>query len=474
MINFIVAIILARLLDPRDFGLVALAMLLMQASNLFTGLGMGQAIIHSKQQHSKTAFPSFVIVMLVGLIFFCSVQIGSDLLAGLMGDRLAAPVLRILAFLILLNGLSLIPLSLLRRELRFAPIAVAQIVSQIVFGLSAISLAYLGYGYWSIIYANLLNTLTSTVIYWIGCSDKKWFMPKPWEWPVVKELLRYGLQTTTNGVVTYVHMHIDDWLVGRMLGTQALGFYSQAYDFSNSTIGNLSKNVIANVFFPSYARIQDDKDRLARAYLKSVNLVLLLMTPMAFGIMAAAPEIVSVVLGAKWLPIVPVLQVYAFMILTEPISENCAPLFQAVGLPNYNVRAGFVLLGVMLPLMVFLLPQGIVGIALAVVAAHWVGALFNLYQMNMILPGTARQTVWIAMPILIVGVMMLIGVNWAKPLITTLLGNEMSIAALSLILAVGAVIYLTASTFTQWSLLREVFAVFVSSLPLKKRVQQLT
>jgi PST family polysaccharide transporter len=389
-----------------------------------------------------------------------------------LGDGTTSPVLRALSYLILLNALSLIPLSLLRKELQFGPIGMAQIVSQLVYGVVAIAFAYWGYGFWSIVYANLLNTLTSTILYWVKCPGSDWWRPKLWDWNIVHSLFRYGMKTTANGMISYLHMHIDDWFVGRVLGSQPLGFYSQAYGFSNSTIANLGKNVIANVFFPSYAKIQNDKERLSRAYLKSVNLVLLIMTPMALGLLVASPEIVSVILGNKWLPMIPTLQVFGLLILTGPVSENAAPLFQAVGLPGYNVRAGIVLISVMAPLMFLLLSWGISGIATAVVVAHTVAVSYNIYQMNTILPGTARKTFVIALPILLAGLLMLGGVYWVKPYVLHLTSGQENLWSLLTMIGVGGIIYGSVSLFTQRALMREVSNIVLSALLLKRRAQQ--
>ena len=206
-----------------------------------------------------------------------------------------------------------------------------------------------------------------------------------------------------SGLLSYFHSHWDDWFVGRTLGVTALGFYSKAYDFSNKTVGQMIKSTIGTVFFSSYSKMQDDKERLTRAYLKAVLLVFMFVTPIALGITVVAEPLVAVLLGDKWMSMVTSLQIFALLILTRPISENSAPLFQAVGRPGNNIRAGFVLLIVMVPAVLFCTRWEIEGVAFAVAFSHLVGALFNIYQVNEILPGTAKQTFKITGPILLNG-----------------------------------------------------------------------
>lgn len=468
-LDLIVSVILARLLDPGDFGLVSLAMVLVTTSNLFTGLGMAQAVIHSQEERRKIASHGFVLVMVAGLLFFLLVQAASLPLAGFLGDERTAPILRALSYMILVQALGLIPLSLLRKELQFERVAISAVLADLFSSAMVLTLAWLGYGLWSIVYASVLKTLVNSVLYWLFCPDWDWLKPLPWDWQAARNLWQYGFKTMSNGLLSYFHTHWDDWLVGRMLGAQALGFYSQGYNFSNSTISNLSRNVISNVFFPSYAKIQQDKERLAKAYLKSVNLVLLVTTPMALGLLLIAHEIVTVVLGAKWLPMVPALQIFSFMILTRPISENSAPLFQAVGLPGYNVRAGFVLLAVMMPLAFLLLNQGIAGVAIAVAVSHFVGMAYNVYQMNTILPGTAKQTFKRAVPVLVAGASMMLAVQLVKMVLIAQIGGVAHWGALSILIGTGAVAYLAVVVLTQRALVQEVFGTTVAALSFKRR-----
>jgi PST family polysaccharide transporter len=468
-LNLVISIILARLLAPSDFGVVALALVLIETSDLVTSLGLGPALVQSQHERKKTVFPAFVLVMLVGLFFFSLLQAGSAQLAQFLGDPQTGPVLAALSYMILLNGLTLVPHSLLRKDLLHERISLASLITEVIYGITVVTLAYLGYGLWSIVYARLLSKLSNAILCWLFCPGWDWLIPQPWDWPVVKGLVRYGLQSVAGGLLSYFHTHWDDWLVGRSLGTQALGYYSQAYNFSNGTLGRLSRTVIGSVFFSSYAQIQNDKERLARAYLKSVHLVLLLTTPLALGLWVTAPELVSVVLGEKWLPMIPALQVYAFMILTRPVSENAAPLFQAVGLQMHNVRAGLLLVAVMVPLALLLLPYGFVGVAVAVVVSHFAGVAYNIYQMNGLLPGTALQTRRLGMPIFFASGVMVIAVLAAKSQWARSVGSTETIGGLALFVGVGVLVYGLIILFTQRDLMREVIGLMRAALTPRKQ-----
>lgn len=463
--NLVISVILARLLDPRDFGLVALALILVQTTNLFTAMGMDKAIIQSTEERNKLAFHAFVIVMSFAMLFFWLIQLNSTMLAGWLGNIETKPILLWLSSWILLNALGVVPYALLRKDLRFPSVASAGLISDAIYMVLVIALAYAGFGLWSLVYANLVKTAFLTGSYWVACGGWEWLKPVAWEWPVVKRLLQFGSQVAVNGLVVYVHTNWDDWLVGRVLGVQQLGFYNKSYDFSNSTIGKLIRNTLGAVFLPSYVKIQEDRQRLMRAYLKSVRLVTLLIVPIGLGIYAVADPLVQLAFGDKWMPMVPVLQIFSLLILTRPISENTSPLFNAVGKPRNNLIAGIILLVVMVPGVLLLLDRGIVGVALAVGASHLVGALFNIYQVERILPGSAAKTAKISLTILAMGLIMLVAVEMAKAPLTESFGTLYSIPALLILIAIGAVVYLAGLAVTQRGIIREIWQTFAELMP---------
>ncbi len=272
-----------RWLRPEDFGIVALAMLLFSTSNLFAGLGMDRAIIHNQLDRRKTAFHAFVMMMSFALLLFTIVSFNLQIIADFLGDSELVPILRPLSFLILINTSSTIPTSLLRKDLMFDRVALSSFITQSVYTVASLILAFSGFGVWSLVYARLTSSIVKIFTAWILCPGWDWLLFQRWDRDVSRSLLRYGVQGTWSSFLSYIHTHWDDWLVGTVMGKEALGFYSRAYNLTNKTMRNLSKNVIGVVFFPSYAKMQDDKKRLLRAYIKSMTLVLLIIVPMAVG-----------------------------------------------------------------------------------------------------------------------------------------------------------------------------------------------
>jgi O-antigen/teichoic acid export membrane protein len=455
-INIISTVVLARLLDPYDFGIVALGMLLAMSSYLFVDLGMGPAIIQTTMERHRVVFPAFVITMISGSLLTALIMIFSGPLAMLFGEPAAQEVIRWLAWMVFLEAAITIPESLLRKELRFGQVSFLKFLQEFLNLVVSVPLAYLGYGFWSLVYGRIVAAAIQTILAWVLSPSWEWLKPVPFDWDAIRQLLRYGVRATSGGLLSFIHQNWDDWLVGRVLGATALGFYTKAYGLTNNTLSGLSKNLVNGVFFPSYAQMQEDKVRLTRVYMKVLNFVLLMMVPLAAGFLVVAPQIVTVLLGEKWLPVLPVFQIFALLVFTRPISSNTSPLFMAMGRPDYNFQAGIVLMAVMVPAVLLLLPYNITGVALGVVIAHTVAAAYNVYQVNRLLPGTARLTAITLIPPLVASVAMMVGVQLAKPVVLQVLGvAEHNFISLTILCGLGGAIYLGLAFLMQRELLTE-------------------
>lgn len=463
-LNLATTVILARLLDPTDFGLIALAMVLLSTTNLFTGLGLGAAIVHSADERKKIAFPAFLLTLVMGLLFYSILIFNVDFLAGLLGSGEVAPILSWLSLLILFNAVNLVPGALLRKELMFRQVSAVSALQEVTYLLLSIGFAYAGFGVWSLVYAQLASRVVKTISLWLLTPGWDWVRPVSIDWAVSQSLIRYGLKAFSSGLTSYIHSNWDDWLVGRALGTASLGLYSKAYQFSNKTLGRIAQNTVGTVFFSTYVKLRGNDDAIRRVYIKSVQMVLVFMVPISLGMALLAPQLVSLVLGSKWVPMTTAFQIFALIILSRPISENSAPFFQALGRPEFNTRAGLLLLAIMVPLALLLLPWGINGIALAVTLSHCLGAVYNVYQTETLISGIAVPTLRACIKIYAAGLLMAIGVYGVNKLILMPTGIENSVLGLMLSVIAGGLFYAVALFFLKPDLLQELLGMAMGRL----------
>jgi O-antigen/teichoic acid export membrane protein len=449
---------------------MALAMLLFNTANLFTDIGMKSAIIQTDQDVKKASHYAFVIVMVASLIFTgLTISLAAPLASLVGGSQELVPIIRWMAIYITLDGLWIIPEALLRRELRFKELGIAQIPSELFSTVISIFLALMGMGVWSLVIGTLSGQFLRMIVLWYFCRPWFWLHRQKWDKEIVSSLLRFGVPTTGAGALRFVQDQIDTWIIGRQFGPASVGLYSKAFSLTTRLGFMLTTSIFGNVLFPSYAKIKDNIPRLTRAYLKSNKMVLLMIVPLSVGLATTAPLLVSVLLGEQWIPMIRVWQIFALYGLTRPISVNSSPLFLAVGQPRRNISASIVLLLIMVPSLLFLIePYGIEGAAIAVSGAHLITMFFNVYQVNQILPGTARQTIKQSIPFLVSGVMMTLGLLLLQDPILNLAGGP-NLLALLLQIVVSALIYVASILLLQRDLVLETYELIILSLRIDHR-----
>lgn len=463
-------IFLARMLTPNDFGAVALALLFVGSSYLFVGLQMEPTVIHSDMERHKLAFHAFMITAVSSVTITLFSFANSEWLAALLGDPTIEPILQVLLLNLLLNGWTMVPAALLKKDLKFGSIATSNMVSRVSYLIVSLTLAFFGFGVWSLVIANVTQSFIALVVTWWLSPNWDWLKPVPWDWAAFKSLMSYGLRATGAGLFRFFAWNWDDWLVGRQLGTSALGFYSKAFDFTNNTMKQFGNSIVGGVFFPAYAGIKHHTQRLKRTYLKSVQLISTLMFPIGLGFLATAAVLIPVVLGEKWIPMIETFQVFSILVLTRPVSANTTSIFRAVGKPQNNMYASGVLIAVMVPAALLLLQYGIVGVAVAVLLADITGLMFNLFQVNRIFPGSILPTLRASLPALAAALLMFLIVVLSLNFLVGEYGENLF--TLGAAVVIGVVIYLAGIMLFQRDFTMDVVRTAVKALDRKGRLDR--
>ena len=455
VISILSSIVVARLLDPVQFGIVALASVVLQFVELFAPLGLPAALIQRQTDKLRAAYQVFVVSIGTAVVAYLGILAARGVLADWLGNRDLAAVLPWMGLMVLLGGLTRVPEALVEKELAFGRLSRIMIAGDIVYIATTLIAAFSGAGLWSLVMGSLFRATVTLVMSWWLCPSLDWLRPQPWNTGLMRELLRYGLLSVVSRSVNYVFTNADNLVVGRELGATALGYYSKAFDFTTRTVENINRT-IGVVLFPSYSSIQGNRERLANAYVKSYQMIGSVTMPMAMGIFATANELVPLILGEKWRPMSPILQILALMSLVKPLSSTSGALFGAMGYPRYNVRAGLVVVGVLLPLMVVLLPFGAEGIAGAVFLAHVIGFAYNIYQIHTLLPGTAQRMMRASLPTLGAITVMTAGIYLLKFILGSLIGQTEHVVTLTGCIIGGGAIYTGMVYLTQRDLITEV------------------
>ena len=366
-------IVLARLLSPEEYGLVALALVLMAYAETIADAGVAQALVYLPHT-GEVARSALLISVVLGCLLASGAVLGAPAIAGVFNLPEVAPLVQVLSISLLATALAAVPEALLRRDLHFKRQTAAPVLRAATMGAVTLSLAFAGYGAWSL----AIGTAAGSVAYAAAC----WFLlpgKAPWQvWRVTRDALRANLQfgapVAGSSLLARLIFDIDYLIIGLFLGANALGFYTLAFRAPELVIINVFF-VLSTVLFPLYAKVRGEPDRLRSGYLKSVELQALYGMTAGVGLAVTAPIMVPVVFGPQWgeavLPLV-FLSLYA---AARSLGAGANDVYKALGRPGLSIRISLVRLAVLAPVLLFAVQWGIVGVACAQLAAALLFAL---------------------------------------------------------------------------------------------------
>lgn len=310
--------VMARLLDPVAFGLVAMANVVLRFGGYFANMGMSQALIQKEtltQRDIQSAFTSSII--LGGLFTLIIYALAPSIAILVFNDPKVIPIVRILSLTFLLSGLSSTSSSLLRRKLNFKPLSIVQIVSFGLYAVIGIFLAIKGYGVWSLVYASLFQSLFSSVVVYLMVrhSLKPYF-----NWSVYKPLFTFGGKISIISFFEFISISLDTMFIGRYLGSALLGIYNRANMIIQMPLYKLNTSV-SGVLFPAFSSLQNAREKLKRVYLSSSSVVAFLFLCLSAGAAVASESIVLVLLGNEWREAIPVLRIVAMIVPFKMLSH---------------------------------------------------------------------------------------------------------------------------------------------------------
>jgi PST family polysaccharide transporter len=327
-LHFAVGIVLARLVSPDDFGLVALAAVIIGLASLISDLGLGPAIIRQRPLTDEHLRVGVTASFLIGL-GLASLVVAAAPLAGRFAHNADLPaVLRAESLLFVLGGLGIPSRALLRRKLAYRTLFLINAGSYLVgYGLVAVALAVLGYGVWSLVVGALAQSFLAslTLLATAGIPVRPLLRRAE-----LRELLGFGAGISLNQVVNYVARNGDNFVVGRWLGTHPLGLYARAYNLMMlpQTYFTLA---LANVLYPTLCETTGDRGRLARGYLMAVQVSAMVTAPVMVVMLVSAPHLIITLYGDAWIGAALPLQILCAVGLCRSVYHISGAVTQASG-----------------------------------------------------------------------------------------------------------------------------------------------
>lgn len=294
--TFLTFVLLARLLDPRDFGIVAIAAAFLAVLNPLSNNGSSDYLVQARDIDQRTISTAFWSVMAISLLLSIALVVSAPLWAALLDTPDLAPVLQVMALSLFLHGLSSTQVALLKRRLQFRALAVRSLASVVVSSVVAISIAFAGGGVWSLVGQNVAVAATSAIVLW---SSTGWRPSATFDKEICLAVFRYGSQVSLSSIVSGLRAHADSLIIAVVLGPVAVGYWAIAKRVLDMIV-DTGVSVVSTVATPVFARLKDDPRRLRMAYLRAISTSLSILTPVLLTIAITSPVLVPLVFGEAW------------------------------------------------------------------------------------------------------------------------------------------------------------------------------
>lgn len=389
ILELIIGIILARILSPKEFGLIGMIAIFIAISQIFVNSGFRQALIRKKECTELDYSTVFVFNLISGIILFWSLFISSPFISRFFGEPKLIWIVRVLSFSLIISSFTIIQRTTLVRRLDFKMESKIGLTSSFLSGLFAILAAYFGLGVWSLV----IKTLSREAIY----SVMIWFM-NGWEasFKFSKksfiELFGFGSNLLISGILGAIFKNIYSLIIGKYFSAETLGYFNRADMFKRVPSENIS-SILTTVTYPALAKVQDDKMKLKQGFVSILNVASYVVFILMFGLIATAEPLILTLLGEKWRHSIVLLQLLCFTGMFYPLNTININILNVLGRSDLYMKLQFViqllsipaaLLGVIYGINVLIYAMIFNVIVAFVLFSHFAGRMVNYTIINQI------------------------------------------------------------------------------------------
>lgn len=452
LVGSAVFVVLARTLDPTDFGTVALASVFVVLISVLVESGFAEAIIQRDKVTPTDLNSAFWVNNAVGLAL-AVVMVGSaPLVATPLGQPQLAPVLQVLSTVFVLAALSSVPQAFLRRDLAFRAIALRGFAATVTGGAVGVAMAFAGAGVWSLVGQMVANALAGTVILWAMCP---WRPGRSVSATSVRQLLSFSARITGERLALFVGRRSDDFLIGVVLGPVALGLYTVAY----RVLLILTEIIIwtlEGVAFPLLSRLQNDPERRRRAFYALTGLSWAVAVPCFLLLAILAPEVTRLAFGTRWSGAVPVMQALALVGIPHSLVYCNKAAINASGRPEVSLRLALLTCLVSVVGFAVVVRWGILAVAVSYTVSGYLLALVSVAMVIRVMGLDTRTYLRRLVAPLVSGLLMIVAVLSVK---ASLSDGAADLVTLAVCLTVAGLVYLAVLCLTAWSQVRALAAL---------------
>lgn len=332
--SLLISITNYRLLSPSDYGLFALCSSVMFFFRMLQDFSLETTLIQKKEINGKVLGTSFWFLIIYSIFLFSIAYLSSLVLAHVYEQPILINLVVISSIGFFSNSLTLVPRVQLKREFKFKQVSLATTSIQIMSGLTVMLFAYMGHGVWSLLYGGLFNNFASTIIFYLLT---KWSVPFYFSKDTLKELLNFGVLISGRKAISQVRNSFLPMIIGKYFGIETLGIFHFSSNFCKLIIAQ-TDSMITQVLLPAFSTLQDDKEKLTKAFLKVIEFSVLINFAIISGYLFVGDSLVSVFYGDKWIESASIISILCVATLAEAIGNKSMSLFISDGNPGVVLK----------------------------------------------------------------------------------------------------------------------------------------
>ena len=441
-LQFIIGVILARILSPNDYGLVGILLVFIAISQIFVDSGFTKALIQKNDKSQNDLSTAFTFNLGIAIVLYAILWFSAPIIANFYNENALVNLLRTLSLILIINAFFSIPNTILTIDLEFKKIAAINSISVVISGSVSIYLAYKGYGVWSLVIQYLLRAFINLVLFSI---KSKWTFKLYFSFTSFKVLFSFGSNLLLSSLLNVLIDKFSSLFIAKSISTKELGFYTRGIQFPDIAIGTLG-SVLDTVLLPTLAKTKDIAI-LKEQMTKIIRLLSLFTLPIVVILIILSKQIILLLLTDKWLPVVPIMQLFCISrFFTNLISVNTNLLY-VLNKANLVLQQHYLKIIIRICLILIALPYGIVYIALAEVISAIIHLIINTYYPGKLISLGTRTQVKIISPFIIIGLIMYVALAYVNLLIDNNILNIISVTALGIILYVILLYFFRKSDF---------------------------
>lgn len=371
-------LVLARLLAPQDYGVIALAASILAIPSILLNEGLGDSLIQREALDDAHVNAAFWANLALAAIFVLVAEASAGLLADLTGEALVAPTMRWLAPCLLATAATSIAGNIYRRRFNYATSALRTLIATISGAIVGVGAALLGFGLWSLVASQIVQQIVGLIVMWVGLH---WKPRLSFSGAAFAELYHFASRVMMGNAVRFATEKLDSVIVGTALGPIALGYYYMAQRLL-TTVNFVTISLADNVMLPALSRMQSDQVRLAQTFVAMVVAAAMLWVPFVAGLGLVAPHIVPLFFSSKWDPAVPVIMIMCVTAISQVLSRTTSQALLAIGRPSVNALLNFVQFAIMAVSFVIGVQFGVEGAAWAYTTMSIAIVPFHLWALH--------------------------------------------------------------------------------------------